>query len=154
MSKETYVFALDLSLNCSGIAIFTNDGELMEVSSIPVDTKLTTQEKLFFIAKEFGKYIAAYPPSEIAIENSFSRFNTSTQQLYRVHGVANLLFHSWPQYYYASTEVKKEVTQKGNAKKEQVRDAISKLYPKLKFGTFDESDAIAIGITHFAKRKG
>lgn len=151
MKKITYVYALDLSLNSTGIAIFTNDGKMVTCSTIDTNALSETKLKLRAIGDIFEFLIKQYPPKSVVIEQGFTRYNKSTQQLYRVHGLVNYIFSDYEQLYYPASLIKKVVTGRGNASKEEVRDCILKEYPKIKFGSFDESDAFALGITHFRK---
>ena len=93
-----------------------------------------------------------YPPTEVAIERGFSRFNTSTQVIYRVHGVCNELFNECPQKYYPPKTVKEAIF-KGDATKKQIQEKIAKAYPDVEFANEDESDAFAVGLTHLIKTK-
>lgn len=147
--KQTYIYALDLSLNSTGICIFTNDGDFVESSTIDTHAEKETKLKLKTIGNDFLKLIKVYLPSVVVIEQGFSRFNASTQQLFRVHGLVNYLFSEYEQIYYPSTMVKKSITGKGNASKEEVREAILQLNKGIKFNSYDESDAYGVGLTYF-----
>ena len=158
MEKNKYFFGLDLSLNSTGISVFTTDDMLfIENSTIAIDKSSPemreTKNKLKYIGTELLKYKKAYKPEFIVIETAFMRFVKSTAQLMRVHGVVEYLFADVPQYYIPATTIKKQLTGKGNSEKEVVADAILKIYPKMKFTTLDESDACAICIC-FGIQKG
>jgi Holliday junction resolvasome RuvABC endonuclease subunit len=148
-----YLWALDLSLSNTGIAIFTNDGKCVETLSIETKPEKSTQERLGIIGDKVLKLAKKYDPFKIVIEQGFTRFNTSTQQLYRVHGLINYLFRDYEQIYYPATKVKLLVGGKGNLKKEQLRDIIYKKYDTIQFHNLDESDAFAIGMTYFLENK-
>jgi Holliday junction resolvasome RuvABC endonuclease subunit len=152
-SKKTYVYALDLALNSSGVCIFDNDGGFVEAKTIDTSDRKETRLKLKMIGEEFLKIKKSYPPSVIVIEQGFTRYNLSTQAVFRCHGLVNYLFSDYEQIYYPATTVKKSVVGKGNATKEEVQDAILYLYPGLRFQNFDESDAFSVGMTFFMKRK-
>lgn len=152
MKKKTYVYALDLSLNSTGICIFTNDGRFVKALTIDTTGFRETKLKLKNIGKEFLKLKKQYPPSVIVMEQGFSRFNVSTQAIFRVHGLVNYLFCEYDQVYYPATTVKKTVTGKGNAQKDEVQNEILRLYPRMRFSNYDESDAFATGMTYFGKR--
>jgi len=149
--KKTYIYALDLSLNSTGICLFTNDGRFVKSLTIDTHSKKETKLKLSMIGIEFLNLIKQYPPSIIVIEQGFSLFNASTQALFKVHGLINYLFAQYEQVYYPASTVKKVITGKGNAKKEEVRDAIIKNY-SITFNNLDESDAFGTGMTYFIKK--
>ena len=148
---EEYVYALDLSLANIGIAIFDKDGNVVKILSKMTNPKdpigIRLQTLLNFLCDLDKKYKA----SKIIMENGFTRFNTVTQQLYRVHGIVNCLFAKEEQGYYAPATVKKTVTGNGKATKSEVQNKLYELYPGISFRNFDESDAVAIGLTYFIK---
>ena len=149
----TFLCALDLSLSNTGISIFTNDGRFVECLSIDTKAGKTTAQKLKIIGDRLLSLNNDYDFDVIIMEQGFSRWNISTQMLYRVHGLAQYIFNDVEQVYLAATTIKKEITGKGNAKKEQVRDAILDIYPDVNFMDLDQSDSYAIAITYL-KRKG
>ena len=149
--KKTYVYALDLSLNSTGICIFTNDGRFVKALTIDTHAEKETKLKLALIGSEFIGLIDKYTPSIVVIEQGFSLHNTSTQAIFRVHGLANYIFSEYEQIYYPASTVKKVVTGRVNAKKEEVRDAIISRNPSISFNSMDESDAFGVGETFFLK---
>lgn len=150
--NETYVYALDLSLNSTGVCIFTNDGKIVEIMTIDTHKEKETKLKLKLIGDDFKKLIKAYPPSVVVIEQGFTRFNASTQAIFRCHGLVNYLFCDYEQIYYPSTTVKKVVGGKGNMSKEELQKSIIKENSRVDFDNYDESDAYAVGLTYFASR--
>ena len=147
------IITFDLSLSNSGIAIFNDAGECIKLLSIDTNKGDTYPKRLKHIEKEFLKLRRAYKPDRIVFEESFTRFNKSTQAIYRVRGLAELVFYRAKQYCYHATTIRKEVLGKGNAKKEDVYNYACVTYPQLKFEDYDQSDAFAIGLCYF-KRKG
>ena len=150
--KKTFVYALDLSLNSTGVCIFTNDGRFIKAVTIDTHSEKETKLKLTIIGNEFLNLMKTYTPSLVVIEQGFSLFNASTQALFKVHGLANYIFAQYEQIYYPASTVKKIVGGKGNMKKEEIRDAILKTYPDIKFNSLDESDAFAVAETYFIKK--
>lgn len=168
MSRYTYAF--DLSMECSGLTIFDID-TFKHILTISVKTKdkETHGKRLNQIKTEMQKLVKDYPPFDISIERGFSRFNTSTQVVYRVHGVINEMFKDYEQYYYPPKKVKEAIL-KGDATKKQVREEIRKHYPEIEFSKVevkdkktkevrveeneDESDSFAVGITHLINKYG
>lgn len=146
-----YVYGLDLSLSNTGVSIFNNDGSYVKSESIDTKSGKNHQEKLKIIGESFLRLRSKYEPSVIVIEQGFSRFNIATQCLFKVHGVTQYIFNDIEQIYYAATAIKKELTGKGNAKKDIVREYILKEYPDVEFDDLDQSDSFAIAITYFRR---
>ncbi len=137
----------------TGIAIFNIDTcEPILITSVKTNDKDEHGERLHTQREYMKALIEKYPPHEIAIEQGFTRFNTATQVVYRVHGITNELFYEYPQFYYAPNQVKKIVGKHGQAKKEVVQANILEKYPDLEFANDDESDAFAVGICHLIKK--
>lgn len=149
--ENKYIYALDLSLNNTGIAIFTNNGVFVECSSISTTEEKDIRGKLVIIANEYKKYMKAYPVDKVIMEQGFTRYNISTQMIFRCVGITNLIFSDYEQISIPASTVKKIITGKGNATKEEVQNYILKMYPKIKFQNYDESDAVSVGIAYFRK---
>jgi len=149
---KKYVYALDLSLNSTGIALFITDGQFIKTLTIDTRKEKETKFKLKKIGKTFLELIEKYPPKLVAIEQGFSRFNKSTQAIFRVHGITNYLFCDYEQIYYPSSSVKKIITGKGNVSKKIVQECLLNKHPHIKFKNFDESDAFAVGKTYFIEK--
>lgn len=151
-NKKTFIYALDLSLNSTGVCIFTNDGQYVKTLTIDTHSEKETKMKLYMIGKKFIELIDLFPPSIVIIEQGFTRFNPSTQAIFRVHGLVNYLFYQYEQVYYPASTIKKVIAGKGNVDKEEVKAIILKKYPDLNFKTLDESDAFSVGETYFIKK--
>ena len=146
-----YIWALDISLSSTGITIFNQDGTHIFIDSIGTDSKQDTSVRLHNIGQRILQLKQNYPPAKLIIERGFSRFNTSTEQVYRAVGVVEYCLWDIDKIYYPATTVKKEITGKGNAKKFEVEAVICAKYPDLRFKNLDESDSFAIGLTYFYK---
>lgn len=150
-----FIWALDLSMSCVGLTIFdSNDAKPVLVTSIATKSEDSCQKKLKLIADRILELKELYEPEKIIIESGFTRFNKSTQQLYRVHGLINYLFWDYEQIYYAATTVKKIITGRGNATKEEVKNSVLQTFPSLEFKTDDESDSLALGLVYFKNNSG
>lgn len=163
-----YIWAFDLSMDDSGIAIFDNKANPIHVYSIKTNKKQTHGERLKYIADKILELREKYPTKIIVIERGFSRFNTSTQVIYRVHGLINYLFADCKQVYYPPKKVKSFILN-GNATKKQLREEIKRRYPDIEFNKIEkknkktkqitieenenESDAVAVGLTYFIDHK-
>ena len=142
-----FLYAFDLSMSNTGVAIFSLQGELIHATSIATDAKDTHGLRLAYIAGKLQNLMMKYPPEIVVLERAFQRFNTSTAVLYRVHGVVNYLFALYPQIYYAPKHIKACLVG-GNATKKMVREKVEQMF-NVEFENEDESDACAVGATYF-----
>ena len=164
-----YLYAFDLSMDCTGLVIFDIDTfKHIHITSFKTNEKETHGKRLNYIKTEIQKLFEQYPVYEVAIERGFTRFNVSTQVIYRVHGVINEMFKDCNQKYYPPKQVKEAILN-GNATKKALQNEIKKRYPEVKFSITevkdkktkeirfeeneDESDAFAVGLTHLIKMR-
>jgi Holliday junction resolvasome RuvABC endonuclease subunit len=146
------IMCFDISLSNTGVAIFDDVGNPIEFSSIDTRRETLYPMKLKIIEKAILKLKKKYKPSLIVMEESFTKFNKSTQAIYRVRGIIELLFYNVEQVCFHATSIRKELLGKGNAKKEEVQKHIISEYPNLKFDDMDQSDAFAVGLCYFKKK--
>jgi len=154
------VWGLDLSLANTGITIYdTEKQDFVYIGSIDTDFIKSRKAnkhlylngiKLKHLWDEMTKLRINYPPEVVVIERGFSRFNTATQVIYRVHGITNLLFQDIPQIYYPPKTVKEAIL-KGDATKAQLQQAINAKYNDITFANEDESDSFAVCLTYLIK---
>lgn len=154
-----YIYGLDPSLKNSGIVIIDEDTkEIVYVGSIRTDNikeyknlpeGTRNPKKLRFIYEELTRLTREYPPSVAVIERGFTRFNASTQVVFRVHGIFNLVFSEVENIYYPAKTIR-ETLYKGNASKEEVEDILSK-HLNMTFNSDDESDAMAVVYAYLVK---
>ena len=148
-----YIWAFDLSLSNTGICIFNEREEPVCVTSVSTSSKMETKDRLKIIGDFVLNLRKRYPTNLIVLEAGFTRFNLSTQILFRVHGLINYLFANCEQIYFPSSTIKKIIAGNGKADKRQIREIISRKYPELVMNNDDESDAVSIGECFFARRK-
>ena len=148
-----YILCLDLSLSNTGIVVFDEYGNWVKLQSIDTHKDEGHPLKLKHIADDLIKIKKKYKPSLVVIEQGFTRFNRSTQALYKVHGLVNYLFSDVEQLYYASTSVRKKVLGKGNVNKKELQDFINQEYPEVPFDDLDQSDAFALGLCYFKEKR-
>jgi Holliday junction resolvasome RuvABC endonuclease subunit len=146
-----YIYAFDLSLSCTGVTIFSNEGVPILIESFETKSEKQTSGKLKLIADKVLELKEKYEPEKIILEGCFTRFNTSTQQIYRVHGLINYLFWEFPQIYFQPMSVKKQVGGRGNMKKDEIQKIILEKYPDINFENTDQSDAFSVGLCYFIK---
>jgi Holliday junction resolvasome RuvABC endonuclease subunit len=144
-----YLWAIDVSLASTGVAIFTKEGKPIHIFSIPTTNKVSTQERLWVIGSVLLETRRQYPTDLIVCEKGFSRFSTSTQMLYRAFGVVSYLFHDIDQVYVPPSTIKKLICGNGRADKKDVEKVVLRQWPDLTFKCDDESDACGVGLYHF-----
>ena len=152
ISNHRYLWGLDISLTCTGVTIYDlDDKEFVHIDSFntekikAIKNRYHNAIKLKAKADWLLELKEKYPPYFIGIERGFSRYNNSTQTIFRVHGLANYLFHDIPQEYYAVKKIK-EVIVHGSATKEDVAITINQKYP-FYFENEDESDSFSVVLT-------
>lgn len=144
-----YIISLDLSMSCTGCSIFSNDGKFIKTCHIETKGSEITPLRLRTIAKFLNKIKKEYKPIKIIIEKGFYRFAKSTEQVFRVHGITNLIFYNTEQVEIHATSVRKLVTGHGNINKEEMSKWIIEKYPDIIFANNDEIDSYALGIAYF-----
>ena len=115
-------------------------------------------ERLFFIGNEIKKIIKKYSPQSLAIETLL--FNTNQKTALKVSEARGVVIyeavqHKLPVYEYTPLQVKMAITGYGRATKPQVTEMVIRILPldTSKERRDDETDAIAIGLTHCAIHK-
>jgi len=146
------IVAFDLSLSNTGVAIFDDAGTFIRCLSIDTKKEKTHPLKLKKIEKELKKIKKDYKPKKIIVEESFTRFNKSTQAIYKCRGVLELLFYNTEQIFYHATSVRKRIMGKGNVKKKDVQEFIVNKYSDIPFADLDQSDAFAVGLCYFMEQ--
>ncbi len=120
------------------------------------------EQRLGEIARWLTDVITDLRPVAVAVEDMFTRVNPrSAIALAQARGVVLAVagMAGLPVYSYAPTLVKKTVTGRGRASKEQVADMVRTLVGLRASPRSDAADALAVAITHaqrssFAERVG
>lgn len=155
------LLAMDLSLSCPAFAVLeVSEGvaEVVHLSHIKTDSKKRIGYRLFQIYNHLQSVYDEHGDiTEVVREKGFSRFPAVTQTLFKVVGISDICsFRNNVDVIHevAPTTVKKAITGSGRATKDDVADGLS-IYigTDINFKTDDESDAIAVGITHLLKKK-
>lgn len=153
MNSDKYTIALDLSLSNSGICMFNKNGKPLKIYSIPTSSKDDTGVRLKTIGTSLVNIRKEYDIDVAVFEKGFTRFNISTQTIFKVVGVASYIFYDCTQLFYAPSTVKKIVCGKGNVGKDEVETEMKRVFPFLTFANQDESDAVSIGHAYFLDLK-
>lgn len=159
---KRYLYGLDISLKCTGIAIYDLDEKIfVYIDSFNTENIKATYEykgldvnsiKLKKKAEWFKNIVKEYPPTFISIERMFARFPNETQVIAKATGVIQHIVWDIPQKMYPPKSVKLAIIH-GNASKELVKQEILKRFPKLIMDNDDESDAVAVAITYLIDKK-
>jgi len=152
-TNKKYVISLDLSLSNSGVCIFDENENPVDVLSIETKSKYSHGERLKTIADSFLEIKNKYNISTVVLEQGFSRFNKSTQCIFKVVGIANYIFYESEQIYYPPSSVKKIVSGNGKTDKIGIRKIVENKFPYLKIENEDQSDAVSIGMAYFIDKR-
>ncbi|MBR5904568.1 MAG: crossover junction endodeoxyribonuclease RuvC [Alphaproteobacteria bacterium] len=114
-------------------------------------TKASLPERLAFIFNGLVDICDKFNPTECGIEVIFVNKNAKTTLLLghaRAAAITAIAVKNIPVFEYEPNKVKKALTSMGHADKEQIYKMLSILLPEAHPKTADESDAIAIALTH------
>jgi len=155
------ILALDLSLTSTGYAIIESDNktrkaELIKYGLIKTNSKDFMGQRLKHIVSTLQNFIECdYSFDAVVRESSFSNnFISATQKIFLVNGAVTYgLFDLGIDEIYEVhvTTVKKTITGDGKAKKDKVQENLAKYVGWHTYKTFDESDAVAVGLTWLIK---
>lgn len=156
------ILAMDLSLSCPAFAVLSvNKHGIVDVehlSHLKTNTKKGHGYRLFQIYKHMRNILKEHGDiEELVRERGFSRFPSVTQALFKVVGISDLcaVNNGFDTVHEVTpTTVKKVVTGRGKAPKEDVATAVSTyISTNINFKTDDESDAVAVGVTYLKQKK-
>ena len=114
-------------------------------------TKAAFADRLAFIFTNVSELCRTFHPNESAMEVIFVNKNAKTTLLLgqaRAAAMTAIAVNEIPVFEYEPNKVKKALTGMGHADKEQIYKILSILLPDAHPQTADESDAIAIALTH------
>lgn len=114
-------------------------------------TKISLAERLAFIFNGVSDLCEKFQPNECSIEVIFVNKNGKTTLLLghaRAAAITAVAVKNIPVFEYEPNKVKKALTSIGHADKDQIYKMLSILLPNAHPKTADESDAIAIALTH------
>ena len=158
MQSKT-ILAIDPGFDRIGIAILLAN-EVLFSKCIETDRKTSHEERLLEIGVSVRKIISKWKPEDLAIESLF--FNQNITNALKVSEARGVVIYEAIQaglkiFEYSPQAIKIAVTGYGKADKTQVADMVKRLVnmPKQSSKRLDdEIDAVALGITHLASKKG
>lgn len=160
------ILAMDLSLNLPAFCVAeVKDGEFTVLEISHVDnkkhSKWTTAQKLQAIAEEIRRLIDEYGAFDVIVrEKGFSRYANTTQLLFRVVGISDLVALENGDCIAVEeippTTIKSIIAGYSRASKEGVEEGVRKLLQEhqkeMEFYSDDESDAVAVALTYCIKK--
>ena len=158
-SKLKTILGVDPGFDRIGVAVLEVD-KLIFSSCIETNRKLSHSKRLMEIGKSIKAIIEKWQPDTLAIEKLF--FNQNTTNALKVSEARGVIIYEATSMgleicEYGPQEVKVAVTGYGRADKIQMETMVKKLVklPKKTSKVLDdEIDAIALGITCLATRRG
>ena len=155
------VLGMDLSLSCPAFCIArVREGkvEVVHLSHVKTKAKDSHGTRLRAIFNHLEKLLDENPNiTHVVREKGFSRHAVTTQTLFKVVGISDLVANHFGYDNVAEiapTTVKKLVTGSGRAEKEEVAEGIRKyLYTPVNFSNTDESDACGVCIAYMIEKK-
>ena len=148
------ILGIDPGLLHTGWAIIDvqgNERKYIASGVILPPTKIALAERLAFIFNSVSDLCENFQPDECSIEVIFVNKNGKTTLLLghaRAAAITAVAVTNIPVFEYEPNKVKKALTSMGHADKEQIYKMLSILLPNAHPKTADESDAIAIALTH------
>jgi crossover junction endodeoxyribonuclease RuvC len=148
------ILGIDPGLLHTGWAVIDVAGSLRKYIASGVilpPTKASLPERLAFIFNGVSQLCDNFEPNECSIEVIFVNKNSKTTLLLghaRAAAITAVAVKDIPVFEYEPNKVKKALTGMGHADKDQIYKMLSILLPAAHPKTADESDAIAIALTH------
>ena len=162
-NNNLIILSVDPGYDRLGVAILKESVEqrgkptLLFSDCVLIDKKYAHSKRIEMVGQEIAKLIAAWQPTEAAIEELFFSNNQKTAVLVS-QALGVIMYESSKSgadiFYYKPVEVKVAVTGYGKSDKTHIIDMVPRLIamePKKRHD--DEYDAVAIGLTHLACRR-
>ena len=156
-SKEEIVLAIDPGFDRIGAAVLTrenNKEKLLFSKCLETSKKDSHETRLKNLGQEIKGIINKWQPKALAIEKLF--FNQNTTSALKVAEARGVILYEGalaqlPIYEYSPQEIKIATTGYGQAKKPEIETMVKRILKLDKMPKYDdETDAIALGITHLA----
>lgn len=159
LMRKRYL-GLDLSMSSAGVAVIDVEDrtpKLVTAYRIKTNPKQRHGERLHVIAKGIRAVHDEHAPFDTIIrEKGFSRFAATTQALFKVVGISDLILRDYKIIELSPTTIKKCVTGSGKADKLEVEYAVREILgldSTYLFISDDASDACAVILTHLIENK-
>ena len=152
-ASGTRILGIDPGLAVTGYGVLDrNGGKLSYITSGRIRTPdAELAQRLRAILEGLGEVIAAYRPTQVALEQVFVNVNPqSTLLLGQARGTAvcAAVLHGLPVAEYTALQIKQAVVGRGHARKEQVQAMVRRLLTLDSDPSPDAADALACAICH------
>ncbi|PEM08524.1 crossover junction endodeoxyribonuclease RuvC [Bacillus wiedmannii] len=151
---------MDLSLSSPAFCVADiTDGRIkvLHLSHVKTTSRDSHGKRLMKIGNHLRAILKKYPIDEVIREKGFSRHATTTQALFKVVGISDIVVFSAIGYEniheIPPTTIKRVLTGSGKASKEEVAAAVLNHIPGIEFVNDDESDAAGVVITYAIQKK-
>ena len=162
-TRSKIVLAIDPGFDRIGLAVMKLERDkpkLLFSQCLETDSKKARSERLLSIGQKIKSLIKKWRPRALAIETIF--FNTNTTSAIGVSEARGIIIYEAARagveiFEYGPQTIKIAVTGYGKADKVQMEAMVKRLVnlsEKSSKRLDDEVDAIAVGITHLATKKG
>ena len=153
MSGSSRILGIDPGSHATGWAVVEVQPRVRRIASgvIRPGRGLDLPRRLLAIHEELESVIAAHEPTVMAVEDLFNAKNArSSLVLGHARGAALLAGARalLEVHEYAPAEIKRALTGNGQASKQQVRFMVMRLLALREEPVLDESDALAVALTH------
>ena len=159
MLNNITVLGIDPGLVKTGWGIIRKNGyyyEYVDCGVIKTDSDDTMEKRLTLIYDNLHRLIDTYQPNEISMEEVFVNINPKSSQKLIMARTAAFISASKKGYKvneYTPNEIKKNITGRGHADKNQVYTMIQKILKveietNASTRTMDSMDAIAVALCH------
>ena len=145
LATVKYFLGLDLSLTSTGYCLMNQEGGILASGKL-TPKKLSGVERLKFIQDGINSVLRCYDLSEVFLEGyAFAAHMAYAHEIGELTGVIKMLLHSMgvPFRSVGPTSLKKFVTGRGNAKKNEMLLAIYKKWG-IEFKDDNEADSYAL----------
>jgi len=159
MTHTRRILGIDPGLLHTGWAIIDVAGSSRNYVASGVilpPTKDCLADRLAFIFNSVSELCDKFDPTECSIEIIFVNKNGKTTLLLghaRAAAITAVAVRKIPVFEYEANKIKKTLTSAGHADKDQIYRMLQILLPTAHPKTPDESDAIAIALTHASTSK-
>ncbi|MCM8804176.1 MAG: crossover junction endodeoxyribonuclease RuvC [Candidatus Omnitrophica bacterium] len=147
---------IDPGINKLGYGIIEENFKVIDVGTIYPPFKLNYEDKIKYILKNYELLIEKYNPDFVSIEEIYVAKNVQIAlKIGIIIGgiICKSISYNIKFYLIPPSEIKKMVTGKGQATKEQVKFMVENLTNFHSFKSFEETDAVASAISTIFKLK-
>lgn len=150
------IIGIDPGINKFGYGIIEDNFRVLEIGVISPSKKLSYEEKVAYLLQNYRKIIEKYSPEFVSIEEIYVGKNVQIALKIGIliGGIVGISLSNRIKFLIIPPrEIKKMITGKGQATKEQIKFMVENLTNFYNFTSYEESDAIASAISALFKLK-